>query len=435
MVAAAAFFFQINTGNNGVDAFPEGSFTRDAFFILEEEGFSFGVIKPTQIVIDGNVDSPEVQGAIEKLTTSIESDPRFPLPPALEVFAEANLAVLSVLIAGEPRSQSAADAVTAIREQHIPGAFNGVPAEAIVGGLSAADADFRGFHRHSAMILQAFAAGVLVEGFTTNIARSFIITGRLRDQGVRRLQNNNRHVMEIFWPEGLERHGDGWKLSVRIRLVHAQVRRLLRQSPDWEAEAWGDPISAAHLAFAASSFSARLLKHSRRIGVPFSEEESASFMMIWLYSAYLMGIPEAILPRSEAEALHLYDVARVCEPYPDFESIIMANALISSVPLLVGLKMDGEGEELRKMAYTVARAFIGDDLADQLKFPPAKTRGIIKQMWLNTKLKRFKRKVVPGKARRDRFNNFSNLVTVSVCDDYISYKLPDHAYSERSERW
>ena len=96
----------------------------------------------------------------------------------------------------------------------------------------------RSYHRHSAMILQAFAAGVLVEGFTTNIARSFIITGRLRDQGVRRLQNNNRHVMEIFWPEGLERYGDGWKLSVRIRLVHAQVRRLLRQSPDWEAEAW-----------------------------------------------------------------------------------------------------------------------------------------------------------------------------------------------------
>ena len=95
------------------------------------------------------------------------------------------------------------------------------------------------FHRHSDMILQAFAAGVLVEGFTTSVARSFIVTGRLRDQGVRRLRNNNRHVMEIFWPEGLERHGDGWKLSVRIRLVHAQVRRLLRQSPDWDAEAWG----------------------------------------------------------------------------------------------------------------------------------------------------------------------------------------------------
>ena len=293
----------------------------------------------------------------------------------------------------------------------------------------------RSFHRHSDMILQAFAAGVLLEGFTTNIARSFIITGRLRDQGVRRLKNNNRHVMEIMWPEGLERHGDGWKLSVRIRLVHAQVRRLLRQSPDWETEAWGEPISSAHLAFASSSFSARLLKHSRRIGVPFSKEESDSFMMIWLYSAYLMGIPEAILPQSEAEALYLYGVARVCEPYPDFESVIMANALISSVPLLLGMSIDGEGEELRKLAYTVARAFIGDEPADQLKFPQAKTRGIIKQMWLNTKLQRFQRRFVPGRLRSDRLNNFRSLVEVSVYDEAISYKLPDHVYAEKSGRW
>ena len=300
---------------------------------------------------------------------------------------------------------------------------------------SATELGIRSFHRHSDMILQAFAAGVLVEGFTTNIARSFIITGRLRDQGVRRLKNNNRHVMEIFWPEGLERQGDGWKLSVRIRLVHAQVRRLLRQAPDWDAEAWGDPISAAHLAFAASAFSARLLKHSRRIGVPFSREESDSFMMIRLYSAYLMGIPETILPRSEAEALKLYEVARICEPYPDFESIIMANALISSVPLLLGMTIGGEGEEVRKLAYTVARAFIGDELADQLKFPPAKTRGIIKQMWLNTKLRRFKRGLVPGQSRADRFNNFKSMVEVSVYDDSISYRLPDHVYAEQSQRW
>ena len=291
------------------------------------------------------------------------------------------------------------------------------------------------FHRHSDMILQAFAAGVLVEGFTTNIARSFIITGRLRDQGIRRLKNNNRHVMEIFWPDGLKRYGDGWKLSVRIRLVHAQVRRLLRESPDWDAEAWGEPISAAHLAFAASAFSARLLKHSRRIGVPFTREESESFMMIWLYSAFLMGVPEAILPRSEDEALKLYDVARICEPYPDFESIIMANALISSVPMLLGLSIRGQGEDLRMLAYTVSRAFIGDDLADRLRFPPAKTQGIIKQMWLNIKIQRLKRRLLPGRAQADRFNNFTGLIQVSVYDESISYRLPDHVYSENSNLW
>ena len=160
MIAAAAFFFQINTGNNGVDTFPEGSFTRDAFFVLEEEGFSFGVIRPTEIVIDGDMDSAQVQEAIAALTGAIESDPRFPLPPDLEIFPGSDLAVLSIIIPGEPRSQSAADAVKAIREQHIPSAFNGVPAEALVGGLSAADADFRGIVATYTPIVFAFVLGL-----------------------------------------------------------------------------------------------------------------------------------------------------------------------------------------------------------------------------------------------------------------------------------
>ena len=45
----------------------------------------------------------------------------------------------------------------------------------------------RMFHRNSRVILGAFVAGVLIEGFTTNIAKSFFITGRVRDQGLRRL--------------------------------------------------------------------------------------------------------------------------------------------------------------------------------------------------------------------------------------------------------
>ena len=117
----------------------------------------------------------------------------------------------------------------------------------------------RMFHRNSPLILAAFVAGVLIEGFTTNIAKSFHITGRVRDQGVRRLGQNNRHMTEIFIPNGMYRYGDGWKLSVRIRIVQARIRNLLSNSEDdWDTEAWGLPISAAHLGYAVSAFSARL---------------------------------------------------------------------------------------------------------------------------------------------------------------------------------
>ena len=89
----------------------------------------------------------------------------------------------------------------------------------------------RAFHANAPEILGGMVGGVLVEGFSTAICESFLITGRLRDQGVRRLKQNNRHMLEIFLPGGLARFGDGWKLSVRIRIVHARIRHLLSNSP------------------------------------------------------------------------------------------------------------------------------------------------------------------------------------------------------------
>ena len=85
----------------------------------------------------------------------------------------------------------------------------------------------RAFQRNSVLVLSAFVTGVLIDGFSTLISKSFVQTGRIFESGVWRLKQNNRHQMEIFLPGGLDRYGEGWKLSVRIRFVHAQVRMLL----------------------------------------------------------------------------------------------------------------------------------------------------------------------------------------------------------------
>ena len=107
-----------------------------------------------------------------------------------------------------------------------------------------------------------------------------MVTGRLREYGVRRLRQNNRYMIEIFMPGGLERSGDGWKLSVRIRLIHAQIRCLLNNSDEWDTEAWGVPLSSAHMGFALAAFSARLLKHMQSLGAKFNDEEREGFMKV-----------------------------------------------------------------------------------------------------------------------------------------------------------
>ena len=294
----------------------------------------------------------------------------------------------------------------------------------------------RSFHRSSDLIMQALVVGSLVEGFSSNIARSFDITGRLRDQGVRRLEQNNRHMLEIFMPGGLERFGDGWKLSVRIRIIHAQVRRLLKRSDEWDLEAWGVPLSAAHLGLASAAFSARLLRHSERLGVPFSHDERESFMRVWRYTMHLMGIPSTILWSDEREALKLFEVGSACEPPPGMDSIVMAHELIEAIPFVLGVQEDEERKELLKIAFTVSRALIGSKLANELKYPKYWTWGLLEEVWLRTRLSLIEGSILRNHARKNRFGHFKHLMDASVYDkEGISFRLPDHVHSEESHKW
>ena len=294
----------------------------------------------------------------------------------------------------------------------------------------------RMFHRNSRLVLGAFVGGVLVEGFSTNISKSFFTTGRLRDQGVRRLKQNNRHMIEIFMPGGLRREADGWKLSVRVRLIHAQVRHLLNESGEWDHEAWGAPISSAHVGFAITAFSARLLMHLRSLGAVFDDEERKSFMAIWRYSGYLMGIPETILYQHEDEALRLFDVGKMCEPAGQLESVAMANSLINSAPLVVGIDDPVERRTLAKYVFTVSRALIGNQLADELNYPSSLTLGVLAWFRLQERYQRTLGRLLPKLSTSNNFTQFTSLLEASMFDEAgISYRLPDHVYAEESSKW
>ena len=294
----------------------------------------------------------------------------------------------------------------------------------------------RMFHRDSRLVLAGMVGGVLVEGFASNISKSFFITGRLRDQGVRRLRQNNRHMVEIFLPHGLERFGDGWKLSVRIRLIHARVRKLLRESHDWQPGEWGTPISAAHVGLAITAFSARLLHHMKSLGAVYDDEERAGFMAVWRYSGYLMGIPESILFEDEAEALRIFKIGHICEPAPEIESVVMANSLVNAAPLVAGITEPKERRNLAKYVFSVSRALIGNEMADQLGYPAGHAFGVLPWFRFQSKYSRILDAVIPRALRNRNFANFQSLLDASVYEDIgITYALPDHVYSEESSRW
>ena len=294
----------------------------------------------------------------------------------------------------------------------------------------------RMFHRNSHLILGAFVGGTLVEGFATNISKAFFISGRVRDQGVRRLRQNNRHMIEAFMPDGLTMDGDGWKLSVRVRLVHAQLRGLLGKSDEWDHEAWGLPISSAHLGYAVTSFSARLLDHMKRLGADYTDEERKSFMAIWRFTGHVMGIPPTILFRDEEDARHLHQIGSMCEPPPSLESIVMANALINSAPLVIEVTDPSERRKMASYVFKVSRALIGNTLADQLMYPPDPNFGTLFLFRMQQKYKRLFAKLGRRSMENSSLTRFASLLEASVLEETgISYRLPDHIYSEESSPW
>ena len=78
LIAAASPAFGLNTGFSGVDVPPDEIQAKEAFLVLEREPkFSFGATAPTEIAIDGDVNSESVQAAIQRLQAALESDPDF----------------------------------------------------------------------------------------------------------------------------------------------------------------------------------------------------------------------------------------------------------------------------------------------------------------------------------------------------------------------
>lgn len=294
-----------------------------------------------------------------------------------------------------------------------------------------------GFHKNMPEILVAFVTAALLEGFTTLISKSFYLTGRVHSpHATRRFKQNNRHLLEIFLPGGLRREGDGYRLSARIRFVHAMVRHMLKDADVWDARAWGTPLSAAHVGLAVSIFSAQILKHSISLGAVYTPEEREGFVRVFRYTGYIMGVPESILMKDEEEARTMIDIGFTCEPPPDEHSIANANALIEAGPALLNVTDPDEVAAALKTLYNISRALLGHQLADALNYPKSRTFGVLFAHRLKNRVNRLKNRVLKTRGRQTKLDNFSQMLQLSAYDEVgMSYRLPDRVKAAESSEW
>lgn len=294
------------------------------------------------------------------------------------------------------------------------------------------------FLRNSDIVMLGLVSGAIVEGFGTMISRSFRIRSRLTQSGVRRLRQNMLQLVEQFMPGGILPNGDGWRLSLRIRLVHAQARKLLLESEEWDREADGMPISMAHTLLGAAAFSGRIMEHVGRLGGDFSEREREGYCHVWRYTGQLIGVPDEIMFRDYAEAVRCFQIGAMCEPPTDEDAIILANSIINSAPLVLGIKVPEQRKKAAARLYRVSRELIGSPLADALRYPSSAwwQPSLVAILRWQARTDRVVQKVAPGLKSRFLTSRLHQLLEVSDMGSLShSYALPTSLYDEESSDW
>ena len=140
LLVAAFSYLDIETGFSGVSTLPQSSAARQAFDTLSRD-FPGGLNSPVEIVVDGDVASPEVKQGMGELRSQMASDEVFG-PSRTELSEGQDTARISAPVLADPSSPSATAAIEQLRERYVPQAFTGVDVEVLVGGSTAFNKDF-----------------------------------------------------------------------------------------------------------------------------------------------------------------------------------------------------------------------------------------------------------------------------------------------------
>jgi len=161
LVILASSYARIDLGQAGVATLPPGNEARQAFEVLDAN-FQAGLSTPAEIVIDGDIASPEVQAAIDTLVARIEADAEhgFGALTPVQVAPSGDLALIQVPLSGDVASDEAIEAIRTLREDYVPAAFADTDATALVGGLTAGTFDFFELVKDWTPIVLAFVLGL-----------------------------------------------------------------------------------------------------------------------------------------------------------------------------------------------------------------------------------------------------------------------------------
>src|SRR6185312_14866786 len=143
--------------------------------------------------------------------------------------------------------------------------------------------------------------GYQFSGFNKTLLR----TGALEKGSNKRFAETMQWAMDVISDGGLAPLGVGYRSTLRVRLIHALVRRHVAAMPDWRADEWGLPVNQTDMA--ATLVGALIAPPVGAIGmgiVPTPGDLDA-IAHLTRYVGWLIGVQDEWLPHNFRDAMRV----------------------------------------------------------------------------------------------------------------------------------
>jgi hypothetical protein len=210
----------------------------------------------------------------------------------------------------------------------------------------------------------------LVLGYTSPAGnKPLVFSGRLQEHASRRVNETAKFVHATIMPGSMHPHREGWQITLKVRLMHARVRRMILGTGRWDP-AWGAPINQHDMLGTSLLFSIAVLSGLRTLGVRIPIEAADAYMHLWRWSGWLSGLDPELLVTAESEGDRIVELISATQAEPDDDSRALTRALLDA-PLRMA-KTDralAKAQRLFRFSTEVCRELIGDPRADALSLP------------------------------------------------------------------
>jgi hypothetical protein len=215
-----------------------------------------------------------------------------------------------------------------------------------------------------------FSVSLLAGYASSGITKTLMATGELERMAPRRIAETSKFIDDVYASKTLSRSSEGFKSTIRVRVMHAFVRYKLLQS-GWDVQRWGVPINQADMAATVLSFSISYLLGLRALGFIIPRADREALIHLWRYAGQLLGVNDTLLAATEGEAWRLLKLVAASQTGPDEDGKALAKALLG-VPVAYGGasragRMFGQFDAAFCAGFT--RFCVGDSIANGLGLP------------------------------------------------------------------